>query len=181
MRRGDRTRDRGGAFAYRGRMTEAPLPALGFTARMMSLHEQLDARLFAHQVALLDRDFARAAAALADYRDRIGRHIADEEAHVLPRYAALGGDATDAPVRLFLGEHTNLRRFVDEFVVRTARLAAAPDDHALLALLDREATCKNLLLHHDLRERNALYPFLAERLDAAAQAQVLAALSWSGD
>ena len=152
-----------------------------FAGSMMALHTRLDARFFAHQQALLDRDFPRAAAELAAYRERLWRHVADEEAHVLPRYQALGGDATDAPVRLFLGEHANLRRFVDEFVERTARLAHTPDDRALLELLDREATFKNLLLHHDLRERNALYPWLARRLSAEARRDVLAALSWSGD
>lgn len=154
---------------------------VGFVADMMALHAQLDVRFFAHQRALLDRDFVRAAAALAGYRDRLVQHIDDEETHVLPRYAGLGGDAGDAPVRLFRGEHQNLRRFVDEFVARTARLAATPDDHALLELLDRQATFKNLLLHHDLRERNVLYPWLAERLTAAEQQRVLAARSWSGD
>jgi hemerythrin-like domain-containing protein len=104
----------------------------------------------------------------------------DEESLMLPRYAALGGDATDAPVRLFLGEHKNLRSFVDDFGVRVERLARQPDDRALLELFDRQATCKNLLLHHDLRERNALYPFLAERLPPAEQERLLAARSWSG-
>ena len=154
--------------------------ASDFVDRMMGLHAQLDDRFFAHQQALLDRDFARAAAALADYRDRLWRHIQDEESQVLPRYAALGGEVGDAPVRLFLGEHRNLRTFVDDFDVRLARLVQQPDDRPLLELFDRQATFKNLLLHHDLRERNALYPFLAEHLPAAEQERVLAALSWSG-
>lgn len=147
----------------------------------MGLHVRLDERFFAHQRALLDRDFARAGAELDAYRDRLRRHIEDEEQHVLPRYLRAGGDATDAPVRLFLGEHANLRKFVDEFVARTARLAALPDDQAVLELLDREATFKNLLLHHDLRERNVLYPFLAQHLPPAEQTAVLTALSWPGD
>lgn len=149
-------------------------------ARMMGLHAELERRFFAHQQALLDRDFARAARELAGYRERLWLHMADEESLVLPRYAAHGGDDTDAPVRLFLGEHAKMRGFVDEFVQRTAKLAAAPDDRALLELFDREATYKNLVLHHDLRERNALYPFVAAALDAAEQRDVLARLGWSG-
>lgn len=147
---------------------------------MMALHDDLAQAFFRHQQALLDRDFARAGVELAGYRQRLAAHIADEESLVLPRYDALGGDATDAPVRLFLGEHANLRRFVDEFVARTAALSAAPDDAALLDLFDREAVFKNLVLHHDLRERNVLYPFLAARLSADEQRVVLAARSWCG-
>jgi hemerythrin-like domain-containing protein len=142
---------------------------------MMAVHDDLARGFFAHQQALLDRDFARAAAELARYRSELFAHAAHEEAAVLPRYAALGGDGTDAPVRLFLGEHKNLRAFVDDFVARTAALIARPDDRALLELLDRQATYKNLMLHHDLRERNALYPFLAARLAPAEQAVILAA------
>lgn len=148
--------------------------------RMMGLHTQLDERFFAHQTALLDRDFARAQRLLTEYRERLFAHMQDEEALVLPRYEAAGGDEGDAPVRLFLGEHKNLRLFVDDFGVRIARLVERPDDRALLELFDRQATFKNLLLHHDLRERNVLYPTLALRLPPAEQERVLAALRWSG-
>lgn len=147
----------------------------------MALHDALDARFFVHQCALLDRDFARAAEALADYRTRLFAHMHDEEVLVLPRYEVAGGDATDAPVRLFLGEHGRMRAFVDDFVVRVRALGERAGDRALLELLDRQATYKNLVLHHDLRERNGLYPFVAARLPQAEQQRLLAALRWPGD
>ncbi|MFY9341631.1 MAG: hemerythrin domain-containing protein [Planctomycetota bacterium] len=147
---------------------------------MMALHDELARGFFTHQVALLDRDHARALAALTTYRDHLLAHAADEEALILPRYRELGGDATDAPVRLFLGEHDKLRAFLADFVARVAALCERPDDGALLELLDREATYKNLMLHHDLRERNALYPFLAARLSPAEQRAVLAARAFAG-
>ncbi len=150
-------------------------------ACMMALHPALDGWFFAHQVALLDRDFARAAAALDGYRERLFRHAADEEQHVLPIYERLGGDATDAPLRLFLGEHQKMRDFVTDFARRVAALQAQPDDRALLELLDREATFKNLAMHHDLRERNMLYPFVEARLDAEAQQRVWSQITWRGD
>lgn len=150
-------------------MSDAPL-----TREMMGLHDEFAQAFFGHQQALLDRDFDRAGAALHRYRERLLAHMHDEETWVLPRYVELGGDATDAPLRLFLGEHKNLRAFVDEFTARVAALAAKPDDRALLELFDRQATYKNLMLHHDLRERNVLYPFLAARLSAAEQAAMLA-------
>lgn len=147
---------------------------------MMALHDDLGRSLFAHQVALLDRDFARAATTLQRFRAQLLAHVDDEERHVLPHYERLGGDATDAPTRLFRGEHQNLHKFVDEFVQRVEALQQRPDDAALLELLDRQATFKNLLLHHDLRELNMLYPFLAARLPAAQQAAILEARTWSG-
>lgn len=148
---------------------------------MMGLHEGHASRFHTHQVALLDRDYGRAATELAQYRDQLFAHANDEEQLVLPRYRALGGDATDAPTRLFLGEHDKLRAFVDDFVARVAALQKRPNDAALLELLDREATFKNLVLHHDLRERNMLYPFLAARMDPTEQATILAARRCRGD
>lgn len=148
---------------------------------MMGLHDDLAQAFFSHQTALLDRDFARAATQLARYREQLFAHAQDEEQFVLPRYRELGGDHGDAPVRLFLGEHDKMRTFVDEFTTRVDALRATPDDAKLLELLDRQATFKNLVLHHDLRERNVLYPFLATRLDVDAQRSILAARAFRGD
>jgi hemerythrin-like domain-containing protein len=155
-------------------------PARDLMAVMMGLHDDLAQRFFAHQVALLDRDFATALRHLTGYRERLFLHMRDEEASVLPRYEAAGGDATDAPVRLFLGEHGKMRDFVADFERRTAALVQRTSDGALLELLDRQATFKNLVLHHDLRERNALYPFVASRVPAEEQARIVGGLHWSG-
>ena len=146
---------------------------------MMALHEDLAQRFFAHQRALLDRDFAAAARHLTGYREHLLLHMRDEEELVLPRYRDAGGDATDAPVRLFLGEHGKMRDFVADFERRVAALIAAPDDAALLELFDREATFKNLVLHHDLRERNALYPFVDANVSAGERRTILDCLHWS--
>ena len=89
---------------------------------MMAVHHDLESQFFAHQTALLDRDYPRAALALSDYRRELFAHAADEERLVLPRYKDLGGDDTDAPVRLFTGEHDKMRAFVDEFVRRVEEL-----------------------------------------------------------
>jgi hemerythrin-like domain-containing protein len=147
---------------------------------MMGLHAQLEQRFHTHQVALLDRDFTRAESELQAYRERLFTHMVDEEERVLPHYRDLGGDATDAPVKLFLGEHARMREFVVDCLRRCAALAARPDDRELLALFDREATYKNLVLHHDLRERNALYPFLGRHIAAAAQRELFASMRWQG-
>lgn len=151
-----------------------------FTDSMMQLHELLERGFFAHQQALLNRDFKRAAATLAHYRERLAWHMEDEEALILPKYVALGGDQTDAPLRLFLGEHQKLREFLAEFERRVQDLTARPDDHRLLDLFDRQATYKNLMLHHDLRERNMLYPLLAAQLTENEQDKLWNSVNWQG-
>jgi len=151
-------------------------PGSALRAAMMGVHERLDAMFAAQQRALLDRDFVRAGAWLDRYRAGLLLHMDDEEQHVLPLYAARGGDdASDAPVKLFLGEHARMREFVARSVAAIAALQQQPDDRALLALFDQQATYKNLLLHHDLRERNALYPRVEQWADAG-ELQALAAV-----
>lgn len=144
---------------------------------MMGFHDQLDRAFHWHQVALLDRDFVRAGRHLQAYRSLMSGHMTDEERLILPLYESLGGDRTEAPVRLFLGEHSKMRDFLADSAVRVTALERAPDDRALLELFDRQATYKNLMLHHDLRERRVLYPFLSERVPVAAQCDLVAALS----
>jgi hemerythrin-like domain-containing protein len=151
-----------------------------FAQRMRGLHDDLAERYFAHQRSLLDRDFVRAASHLAGYRERLLWHMQDEEAFVLPRYRQAGGDETDAPVRLFLGEHQKMREFVADCEQRVQRLVERPDDRLLLELFDREATYKNLVMHHDLRERNALYPFVAAKVSPKELQAILVQLRWSG-
>lgn len=147
---------------------------------MMGLHGELDRRFFAHQRALLDREFTIAAVLLERYRGALFAHMTDEESVILPRYVAAGGDRTDAPSKLFLGEHGKLREFVADFGVRLAVLQQVPDDRALLELFDRQATFKNLMLHHDLRERNMLYPFVSAHVPVGDQQAIVQALRWSG-
>jgi hemerythrin-like domain-containing protein len=161
-------------------MSRTPRNGEPFAQRMMGLHDDLAQRFFLHQQALLDRDFVRAASHLAGYRERLLWHMQDEEGLVLPRYLQAGGDETDAPVRLFLGEHQKMREFVADCERRVQKLAQDPDDRLLLELFDREATYKNLVMHHDLRERNALYPFIAGKVAAVELREIMAQLRWSG-
>ena len=51
----------------------------------------------------------------------------------------------------------------------------------MLELFDRQATYKNLMLHHDLRERNMLYPFVSAYVPGAEQDAIVLALRWMGE
>jgi len=73
-----------------------------------------------------------------------------------------------------------MRDFVADCELRVQRLIDHPDDRLLLELFDREATYKNLVMHHDLRERNALYPFVAGKVAAEELQEILAQLRWPG-
>ncbi|MBK8979571.1 MAG: hemerythrin domain-containing protein [Planctomycetes bacterium] len=141
-------------------------------------HARQRALLLAHQSALLDRDTAAARRTFDAFAAEILRHAAAEEAVVLPLYRELGGDAAHAsPADQFEREHAKIRRWLDALRERLATLGQPPADGELLQILDAEASFKNLLAHHDLRENRILYPFLAEHADAPARARIVAALA----
>lgn len=141
---------------------------------MMQVHAELDSALHRHQVALLDRDLAGARQTFAEFAAKLRAHIADEESHILPIYAQLGGDASNSPSSQFEVEHRKLLAFVAECEQRLEQLGTAPGDRAILELLDRQSWFKNLMQHHDMREGRVLYPLIGEGLPIADQELVLA-------
>jgi hemerythrin-like domain-containing protein len=143
-------------------------------AGMMQVHIALEAAFHEHQVALLDRDTAGARRTFRVFAERLRQHIADEESHVLPAYARIGGEDSKSPPAQFETEHRKLLTFVAEFEQKLAELEGDPGAGRILGLLDRESWFKNLMHHHDLREARVLYPRLGEALSPDEQQQILA-------
>lgn len=144
--------------------------------RMMERHAALDALFLAHQTALLDRDRARAVETLAAYRAALEAHVREEEERILPLYAERAPQPAGGGTSMFLDEHRKIRQLAGELDAATAALPPAPEPKQLLAVLDREATFKNLMDHHDRRERAFLYPGLDAVTTPAERAALLASL-----
>ncbi len=143
---------------------------------LLDLHDRLQETFALHQEALLDRDLGTARARLEEFEREIRGHIRHEDEVLLPLYRERGGEAPGAGVDLFLAEHRKIEAFLEELRERLAVLAhRVPGKRDVLALLDREATFKGLLDHHDRRERNALYPAL-ERATTPRERAVLLGL-----
>lgn len=145
-------------------------PAPSFLS-LLSLHEDLVEGFLRHQEALLEGDIERARALLGSFGRAIRDHIRHEEEVLLPVYEERCGPIEGAPPALFYGEHRKIEGFLDEFAKALAAGDASP--RARIALLDREAVFKNLLHHHDLREKSALYPELDRATQPAERARML--------
>lgn len=140
---------------------------------MMGLHVGLRELFHRHQVALLDRDPRAAMRWLGRFRVALLAHMQDEEEHILPAYAAHGGEDSNSPPAQFLAEHRKLRQLLARLQEQVAGLAEPPDDRALLDLLDLESSFRSLMTHHDLREARVLYPSLALWLGDVEQVAIL--------
>lgn len=128
---------------------------------VLEVHKVLKELFLQHQEALLDLDLARARERLEEFERRLLQHIREEEELLLPVYGRAGTIPGGAPI-LFTGEHKRMQELLADFKQALSSLAKSPGDlkRGILWLLDRQATFKNLMEHHDQRETNIFYPAL---------------------
>ena len=119
-------------------------------------HECLDASLKAARQSAQSGAAGAARAAFAEFRSGIERHMAVEEAVLFPAYEARHG--ADNPLTSTLRKgHGDLKVFFSEM----GESLAEDDAEEFLALAD---TVGQILLHHDRKEEEELYPVVAQWL-----------------
>jgi hemerythrin-like domain-containing protein len=130
---------------------------------LLALHRELDEIFFRHQEALLLCEIDRAMHELNTHERKLLGHMQDEEELLLPIYTARTDKIPGGSLELFTAEHKKMKKFLAEFFATLSEMrAGAPSDlrRSIIALLDRQFMYKHLSEHHDLRERNVLYPWL---------------------
>lgn len=127
-------------------------------------HERLDIRLDAARLEAQRGAAGAARAEFGEFRRGIERHMAVEEALLFPAYEARHG--ADNPLTSTLRKgHADLRVFFSEMDESLAQ----DDAEEFLALAD---TVGQILLHHDRKEEEELYPVVAEWLPDAGREAV---------
>jgi hemerythrin-like domain-containing protein len=150
-------------------------------AALLDIHKALKELFLQHQEALLDGDLARARDRLEEFERTLHHHMRGEEDLLLPVYERAGAIAGD-PAVLFTGEHKRMRELLAGFRQALSSLEQNPDGRkrGILWLLDRQATFKNLMEHHDLREAHILYPALDRVTSEAERREILARCGTNG-
>jgi hemerythrin superfamily protein len=130
---------------------------------LMDHHERLDALFAEHREALVGLDLDRAKERLEVWSRALFAHMEHEEKKILPRYALLP-KVRGGGVDFFLGEHQRLRERIAEVKERLDPLDPTTPGlkTRVVDLFDRLALLRGILEHHDLRERQLLYPRLDE-------------------
>lgn len=143
---------------------------------LLTLHMELDELFSSHQIALLSLDLREAGEILTRYEARLLSHMRDEEDLLIPIYEARTNEIPGGPVELFLGEHKKMKGFLAEFHDALNQMKCEEGTrlkHSIIHLLDRQCMYKQLLEHHDLREKNILYPWLDRVTSEEERAQLL--------
>jgi hemerythrin-like domain-containing protein len=128
---------------------------------LLDVHGRLEELFLRHQEALLELEVESAAERLQAFERELRAHMRVEEELLLPVYRR-AGQIPGGPVEFFTGEHRKMLEFLARFNTALDQLKERPADltRRVLKLFDEQATFKNLFLHHDLRERNILFPAL---------------------
>jgi len=128
---------------------------------LLEVHERLDEIFLLHQEALLALDVEHALATLRGFERELRAHMGVEEDLLLPVYVR-AGRIQGGPIEFYTGEHKKMLKFLVRFTERLDELKHNPANltRAIIELFDEEAQFKQLMQHHDMRERNILYPTL---------------------
>ena len=129
-------------------------PPMTLAAELRDEHDAMLASVAALRVALLRGAVGHAREQLARLGEQQARHIARENAALIPQLPAQARWSA----RVYLAEHDKLERMHAELVALLAPLPAHVDDAELqLQLLDAHAPFKHLLEHHFEREQQGLF------------------------
>ena len=143
---------------------------------LLEIHTSLLAMFGSHQEALVSGDLEEARSLLERFDSEIREHIRREDVTLIPVFEERAGAIAGGDPELFRAEHRKIEGYLDEIGPATESLESG-DARALIELLEREYLLKQLLMHHDLREKNILYPELDRVTNEAERARLIHALS----
>ena len=141
----------------------------------LDLHASILDLLRVHQDDLVEGRFPEAGDAFAIFEREIRMHIHEEEEEMLPIYEQRAGKIHGGDADLFRSEHRKIEGFLEE--IGEALRQIDPDDpRERIELIETEYRLKELLMHHDLREKNILYPKLDEVATAGEKGRIVGLL-----
>jgi iron-sulfur cluster repair protein YtfE (RIC family) len=145
---------------------------------LCDVHVGLKELLALHRDLVVGLEWRKALEALGRFAGELRAHMDFEERRILPLYAQRVGPAPGGDPEFFRLEHRNLLKNLEDVKGALAALVGDPKAGRRQAheLLEKESMLLHLLEHHDLREKNILYP----RLDSVVTEEERAALLREG-
>ena len=143
--------------------------------RYLEIHGSILESLLRHQEDLVEGRLAESRDSFALFEAEIRQHIEEEEGEMLAIYEERAGPIHGGDADLFRNEHRKIEKFLDEIAGRLRGLAPE-DPRARVTLIETEYRLKELLMHHDLREKNILYPKLDEVATAEERERIVGRL-----
>lgn len=134
------------------------------TEMFLEVHKKLDELFLCHQEALISFKLDEAIDLFNIYSSKLFAHIHDEEEILFPIYEKECRDKPPAgELALFQREHNKIRQSISEIKHRYMLLGENQESFSkrtVIDLIEQHLLYKRLMEHHDIREKQFLYPFL---------------------
>ncbi len=156
---------------------------MGSLDHLMHVHRDLDELFARHRDAIVLLNFKQALELLEQYEVELRRHMKHEEEQIFPLYEERVGHVPGGDPRFFYLEHANLLKNLALFKPLVEKLAADPSAGPRQAheCLREQSSYLHLLEHHDLREKNILYPQLDRKLTQDERSAILSRCGFDHD
>jgi hemerythrin-like domain-containing protein len=135
---------------------------------LLKCHTDLGTHLQRHLQATVLGDLASARASFHEFACLLHGHSLSEDELIFPAFVEAGLEEVGCNLELLSKEHTKIRRLVQEAKDRIFAAEATLDADTRIAWIESMHLLKEVLAHHDARERNALLPALDRALSAEA-------------
>ena len=143
-------------------------------ADLLESHTELTARLRAHLLAVVVGDLPQAQQDFHRFAALLQAHSLAEDQVLLPAFARLKLESNGCSLEILHKEHRKLRRLLEEMRARIFAPKVQLTAAVRLQWIEQTRLLKEVLEHHDVRERAALNPVLDQAL-SQAEASALAA------
>lgn len=145
-------------------MSEAPVPRA--LADLASAHEDIRSRLYDWLEAVAAGEAHTARARFEDFDALLRSHAAMEEEHLIPLFAARGLERPGCTADILRSEHDKIRRLLDRARAQLAPPAEPIPPRLRVDLVLDSRNLRELLEHHDQRERTGFFTALDGALGA---------------
>lgn len=150
---------------------------------LLEVHAALHEQFAVHRDFVVGLEFDRALAELEKFEKDLRLHMRAEEDYLLPLYKERVGHVPGGDPDFFTLEHENILRNLEVAKQSLRRLVASPSAGRRQAheFLNEEGILRHLIDHHDLREKNILYPRLDAVISKEERESLLLRCGWSRD
>jgi hypothetical protein len=138
-------------------------------------HDYTNRMFLEHQKSIMNSDYQKAYHQLSHLVKLIRQHLKDEEEFLVPPYQKLVKPLpAGGAVGFYLREHRQISIIVDKFITDFKKwLTSPPAKNEVVRMFDSYFKFKELLDHHDARERVFLYRLLDQKLDKSEKQIIL--------
>ena len=154
--------------------SKTPSPMADFRD-ILEIHRFLQDELLLHQESLVLGELEEASVHLDRFARAVRAHIRAEDEVLVPVYVGNGDQRAAGSAELITAEHRKIEKLLARAEAKMDSLLHFGEITAqqVISTIEEERILKELLSHHDQRERNTMVPELDGRLQGEERVRIL--------